>query len=419
MSNIGRTEVLVVGAGPVGMYTALLMAQNGISTQVIDQESRTAAHSYSCALHPRTLELLHRTSSASDVIDLGHRINSVAFYEGNERRAEAKLSDLPVKFPFAVVLAQSSLENLLEKRLRSAGVKIHWNHRLANVEMNGQTVTATIEKLGNVGKGFIVPEFDIAVEKELRTEAAFVIGADGFNSMVRQRLGIQCQHAGVPQYFVVYETEVVGACGNEAKIVLDEGKSSVLWPLSDTRCRWSFQLSTAKTSEDFPQKDRKPLMIVEPASDHDSLHHLQKLLKERAPWFQTPVQKVVWAIDVQFEPWLARHFGKEKCWLAGDAAHQTGPAGMQSMNMGFREGAKLTDALTQILRRGGSGKAFQSYERTQLSEWQQLLGLSGTVRTTDKTAPWVREHAARIVGTIPASGDDLGYLLKRLEIELI
>jgi 2-polyprenyl-6-methoxyphenol hydroxylase-like FAD-dependent oxidoreductase len=409
----------VVGAGPVGMFTALLLAQEGIKTEVIDQESRTAAHSYSCALHPRTLELLHRTAVVSDAIEFGHRIDTVGFYEGNERRAEARLSELPVKFPFALVLAQSALENFLEQRLRRAGVKIHWNHRLANLEMKGQAVTATIEKLANIGKGFIVPEFDIGVEKELRAEAAFVVGADGFNSIVRQRLGILCQHASAPQYFVVYEAEADGGCGSEAKVVLDDGTSSVFWPLSDSRCRWSFQLAAARTSEDFPEKDRAPVMIVEPASDHDSLHHLRQLLKERAPWFQNTPHDVIWAIDVQFEPWLARHFGKEQCWLAGDAAHQTGPAGMQSMNIGFREAGKLTDALKQILRKGGSKKLLQNYERTQLSEWQRLLGLNGAVKVTDKTAPWVQQHAARIVGSIPASGDDLGYLLKRLEIELV
>jgi 2-polyprenyl-6-methoxyphenol hydroxylase-like FAD-dependent oxidoreductase len=418
MSKIEQTEVLVVGAGPAGMFTALLLAQNGIKTQIIDQESRTAAHSYSCALHPRTHELLRRTRVTFDAIEFGHHIDTVGFYEGNTRRAEAKLSDLPVKFPFALVLAQSTLENFLEQRLRHAGVKIHWNHRLANVEMNGQKATATIEKLADIGKGFITPEFVTAVERELRTEARFVVGADGFNSIVRQRLGIQCQRVGDPQYYVVYEVEADGEFGHEAKAVFDDGTCSVFWPLSGTRCRWSFQLKAAREPKDFPQKARAPLMIVESASNHDSLHHLRQLLKERAPWFQNAPQEVVWAVDVQFEPWLARHFGKEQCWLVGDAAHQTGPVGMQSMNIGFREAADLTDALTQILRKGGSKELLQTYERTHSIEWQRLLGLRGAVQVTDKTAPWVRQHATRIVGSIPASGDDLDYLLKRLEIEL-
>jgi 2-polyprenyl-6-methoxyphenol hydroxylase-like FAD-dependent oxidoreductase len=418
MSNLDQTEVLVVGAGPVGMFTALLLAQNGIKTQVIDQASRPAGHSYSCALHPRTIELLRQTAVVSEAAGLGRRIDIVGFYEGNSRCAEVKLSDLPVKFPFALVLPQSTLERLLEERLREAGVKIHWNHRLANLEMNGNATTATIEKLGASGKGFIVPEFENVVAKELQTQACFVVGADGFNSTVRQRLGIQCQRKSAPQYFVVYEVESSDDCGHEARVVLDNSTTSVFWPISDTRGRWSFQLSGATTPDDFPRKDRDQFIIVESPSDHDSLHHLRQLLQERAPWFKNALQGVLWAVDVQFEPWMARHYGKDQCWLAGDAAHQTGPAGMQSMNIGFREAADLAHALTKNLRQGGSTDMFQWYERTYLPEWQQLLGFNGASKVTDKDDPWVQRHAARIAGSIPASGDDLGHLLKLLEIKL-
>ena len=69
------------------------------------------------------------------------------------------------------------------------------------------------------------------------------------------------------------------------------------------------------------------------------------MLKNRAPWFQNPVKEVDWSADVQIEPRLARRFGRESCWQAGEAAHQTGPVGMQSINIGFREAAALADAL--------------------------------------------------------------------------
>ena len=132
MSNIDQTEVLVTGAGPVGMLTALLLTQNGIKTRIIDQESRTAGHSYSCALHSRSIQLLHQAGIAADAIEFGRRIDSVGFYEGHQRRAEVKLSELPVEFPFALVLEQSALENLLEQKLRQAEVRINWDHRLAS-----------------------------------------------------------------------------------------------------------------------------------------------------------------------------------------------------------------------------------------------------------------------------------------------
>jgi len=419
MSNIDQTEVLVAGAGPVGMLTALLLAQNGIKTRIIDQESRTAGHSYSCALHPRSIQLLHQAGLAADAVEFGRRIDSVGFYEGNERRAEAKLSELPVEYPFALVLEQSALENLLEQRLRQAEVRIHWDHRLANLEMDDRGATATIEKLGMTGKGYGVPGLESGVKEHLQARAKFVVGADGPNSLVRTRLGIEFERAGAPQHFAVYEVEAGGGCGHEARVVLDDTAASALWPLSESRCRWSFQVTPAEVSDDFPQKERDRMVVVERPSEQDGLHQLRQLLNDRAPWFQNQIQEIVWTADVQFEPRLARHFGQDLCWMAGDAAHQTGPVGMQSMNIGFLEAADLADALTRILRKGGSKDLLKEYDRAHWGEWSRLLGFKTGATTTDKAAEWARRRAARIVGSIPASGADLACLLKQLGIDFV
>jgi 2-polyprenyl-6-methoxyphenol hydroxylase-like FAD-dependent oxidoreductase len=87
-----RTEVLVVGAGPVGLCTALLLAEAGLETVIIDREQRTAARSYACALHPASLELLDRLGVTPALLDLGRRIPKVGFYEGTARRAELDFS---------------------------------------------------------------------------------------------------------------------------------------------------------------------------------------------------------------------------------------------------------------------------------------------------------------------------------------
>lgn len=415
MSNKLQTEVLVVGAGPVGMMAALLLTQNGIKTRIIDQESRTAGHSYSCALHPRSLGPLQQVGVVYDAIDLGHRVYSVGFYEGKERRAEVKLSALPVEFPFALVLEQSTLENLLEQKLRQTGVRIDWSHRLANLEMDDQGATAVIEQLGMRGKGYGVPDFDMDVEETLEARANFIIGADGPKSLVRGQLGIRYMNAGAPQHFQVYEVEGTGVHAHEARVVLDH-TTAVMWPLSTNRCRWSFQISPNPVHEDFPRKERDRIVLVERPNEQDRLHQLRHLLDAHAPWCQTSIKEVVWATDVQFERRLVRHFGRDACWLAGDAAHQTGPVGMQSMNIGFREAANLVEALRKILRKGGSKDLLRSYGRVHRCEWQELLGFEAGAASTINASPWVRQRAFRIVGSIPASGADLVCLLQQIGI---
>src|SRR6266516_150270 len=104
------TEVLVAGAGPVGMITAILLAENGIRVKVVDKESSTATHSYACALHPGSLQLMEQIGLAEDIIKMGRRVDTVGLYDGKRRRAEIKLSGLAGDFPFVVVLPQRALK---------------------------------------------------------------------------------------------------------------------------------------------------------------------------------------------------------------------------------------------------------------------------------------------------------------------
>jgi 2-polyprenyl-6-methoxyphenol hydroxylase-like FAD-dependent oxidoreductase len=418
MRQEDRTEVLVVGAGPVGMFTALRLAESGIAVRVIDQESRTAGRSFACALHPRALELLDEAGIAREAIQRGQQIDRVAFYEGALRRAEADLSRLPGKFPFVVVLAQSILEDLLEKKLKeTGGVKVHWNHRLADLEVSDATATAGIEEMALTGKGYIVPDFELEVKRTASVRADFVVGADGQNSVVRQRLGIASDRTGEAGLFTVYELETEAGLPPEMRIVLDEHTTSVLWPFAPRKCRWSFQWSQADAPADFPRKDRDRFTVAESPGEKDSRHQVEKLLGARAPWFKAGVKEVGWGADIQFERRLARQFGSGRAWLAGDAAHQTGPVAMQSMNLGMREGADLAALLKRILRDKGPLDLLDAYNLEHRREWEQLLGLKGGLKPGAATDAWVRGHCGKALSCIPASGRELSLLARQLGLE--
>lgn len=169
MPQHNQTEVLVVGAGPVGMMTALLAAQHGLRTAIIDQKSRTARHSYACALHPASLALLARAGILPDVIKLGLRVETVAIFDGAARRTRIQLSDLPGRHPFAVVLPQFLLEELLEEKLRAAGVQVQWHRRLAHFEPDNQGVDAVIKKLAPSARDYSIPDPAANVREEFQT----------------------------------------------------------------------------------------------------------------------------------------------------------------------------------------------------------------------------------------------------------
>jgi 2-polyprenyl-6-methoxyphenol hydroxylase-like FAD-dependent oxidoreductase len=234
---------------------------------------------------------------------------------------------------------------------------------------------------------------------------------------VRQCLGIEYEGVGDPKLFVVYEFESDGKCDHEMRIVLGGATASVMWPLSEHRYRWSFQIVPAGAPGDSREKDRRPFIIGEAPGENDSRHHLQRLLQERAPWFEGSIKDLDWATDIQFEQRLAKQFGRQCGWLVGDAAHQTGPVGAQSMNVGLREAAELAGRVKKILREKASMDLLQDYNNDRRAEWQRLLGLNGEPKPTDRASPWIKEHSAKIPACLPASGEELVFLLNRLGLE--
>ena len=413
-----RTEVLVVGAGPVGLLTAILLAEAGIQVKIIDREERTTSRSYACALHPHTLKLLQGMGLAAPILEAGRRIEKIAFYDGAARQAEVKLSQLGGAFPFMLILPQNAFESLLEQRLRKLGVAVNWNHRFVDLHNDAETVVATVEEMGATATGYIVPHWETVVKRSFPVRAQFLVGADGYGSLVRQRLGIENTRVAGPEFFAAYEFEPEGKVEDEVRVVLDQSTTNVLWPLLGNKYRWTFQLLKSEMASEFPEKERRGVRFAQKAVDERIRQYVERVAKQRAPWFSAGVKEIAWCTEVVFEHRVARQFGQERCWLAGDAAHQTGPVGVQSMNVGMSESATLAATLRRILREKAPLNLLETCNCEWQDEWRRLLGLTGGLKPRDETTPWVRERRARILSCLPASHEDLAPLAGQLKLDL-
>jgi 2-polyprenyl-6-methoxyphenol hydroxylase-like FAD-dependent oxidoreductase len=413
-----RTEVLVVGTGPVGLFTAILLAEAGIEVRIIDREERTASRSYACALHPRTLKLLEGMGLAAPVLEAGRRIEKIAFYDGTARHAEVQLSKLGGEFPFMVILPQNVFEGVLEQRLRKAGVSVNWNHRFDDLQNDAGTVVASVEELGATATGYIVPHWESVVKERFSVRAQFLVGADGYDSLVRQRLGIESTCVAGPEFFAAYEFEPNEKVEDEVRVVLDQSTTNVLWPLPGNKYRWMFQLPKSDMARAFPEKERRGVRFAQKSVDETIRQYVQEVAKQRAPWFSAGVKQITWCTEVVFEHRVARHFGRDRCWLAGDAAHQTGPVGVQSMNVGMAEAATLAGTLRRILREKAPLSLLDTCNRQWQDEWRRLLGLTGGLKPRNDTSPWVRERHGRILSCLPASDEDLARLAGQLGLDL-
>jgi 2-polyprenyl-6-methoxyphenol hydroxylase-like FAD-dependent oxidoreductase len=411
-----QTEVLVVGAGPVGLLTALVLAEAGIEVRIIDHEERTTARSYACALHPGTLRVLSRFGLAAPLVERGRRLKTVAFYEGQTRRAELQLAQVGGDFPFLLVLPQNVLEEVLEDRLRQVGVQVQWNHRFDSFEDQREFVDATIEKLGGTSTGYIVPHWEKVVKNRRTLRAQFLVGADGANSLVRARLGIEHERFGTTEFFAAFEFGSDQELADEVCVVLDAETTNVLWPLTEHRCRWTFQLIKSEVSSEFPEKERRATHFVPKQVDQALCQRVQKFAAHRAPWFTAGVKEVFWCTDVAFDHRLAGELGSGRCWLAGDAAHQTGPVGAQSMNVGLAEATDLAAKLQGVLRQGRKLGSLKRYGQERRTEWRRLLGQEGGLIAGNDTPPWVRDRRTRLLSCLPGAGEDLVNLAGQLKL---
>ncbi len=413
-----KPEVLIAGAGPVGLFAALWLAKRGIRIRIVDEEWRGSTHSYALALHPRTLELLDEVGLVDQVLAGARRINRVGLYDGAERRAQLDFSTLQTKFPFLAIMPQASFEKLLEEALGKEGVEVEWAHRLARITPQDNAVAVTIDTLEHDSLGYAVAHTETIVERSQKLDVPFVIGADGHDSVVRTQLRIKFDAVRDADEFAVFEFDAEGDVPDEVCVVMDQGTTNVLWPMTDNRYRWSFQLTDFRAPGNSREKDRL-LMVVGnrrfPKLDPDYLH---RMIRERAPWFTAEVDKIHWRMAVKFEQRLARSFGSDRIWLAGDAAHMTGPVGGQSMNVGLREAAQLAEILGGNLRGSSSRDALAAYGSQRQNEWQQLLGVGGPhLATVGDVSPWISDRIDRIVPCIPASGVHLAQLVRQLGLE--
>jgi 2-polyprenyl-6-methoxyphenol hydroxylase-like FAD-dependent oxidoreductase len=389
-----RSDVLVVGAGPTGLLAALHLAENDVKVRIVDKHWRTGAHSYALALHPRSLELLEPLGMVPTLLEHGRRVDKVSFWENGNQRAEISYSVLGGQYPFALVLPQSVLEGELENRLLKEKVRVQWNHRLEGVREEGNELTAEIAHLDRVAAGYPIARSEWTVVKTSKSLAKFVVGADGYHSHLRERMGIRFEQLGPLQTFSVFEFESDQDPGNELRVLFDGNLTSAFWPMQGNRCRWSFQIS-------------------HPNQHEGTLVRLNEFVKARAPWFPTVGGEIIWTSMVQFDRRLATQLGKNRIWLAGDSAHLTSPVGVQSMNAGLVDAHELAWRLTELLTGDRGMDVLETYEPERMAELKPLFRLEG-IELPEGADEWVGRLWPNIVSSVPATGKNLEALLSQL-----
>lgn len=401
-----RTEVMIVGAGPVGRILALTLHARGIQSHVFEQEWRGVTRSYAAALHPSSLDILEKYGVLDEVLARALRIERVAFYDRTDRRAEIDLGKLESKHPYIAVIPQNLLEAILDRQLAERGIGVEWQRRVAAITQNADGIEAQVEVIERYSSGYAFAHTELTVAKTVAWDAAFIVGADGAGSFTRRNQRIKFERYSKVEEFDVFEFESSDEA-REVRVVLDGDLTNVLWTLPGGRQRWSFQVEDPGSVEREAEKSRLLMQVPGESSPRIAANLLSELIGKRAPWFRATPGDIAWSGDVRFEGRLAAHLGKGRAWLAGDAAHQTGPVGVQSMNAGLLEAHDLGLKIAETLRAKGGEDALSEYETGVQRRWLQLLGKQNAIGPGPNADEWIRARAARIVPCIPATDADL------------
>lgn len=392
MSETARNQVLVIGAGPVGLMAALRLREQGIDVRIIDQQSEQGAHTFPVVLHPSTLRLLDALGLSDVLFWRGRPVSQLAIYTEGERRAVLDLPKVAGISSGALTMPQDVLRKALTVALGNRGVSIEWNTRLASLSQDGQAARGWLE--ARPPDRHAVDDANAPTATSF--EAAYVLGCDGYDSAVRDALGIRLIEYGSLHSYAFFDATTRRA-GSEAQLAVSEVSSNAFYPLQGGLARFSFQLTASL--------DRAP-----------DLDALRELIAARLPWHQEHVDTCEWGGVAEFRHAIASRFGLGRVWLAGEAAHLTGPLGVQSLNVGLDEASELALRIGDMVRHPSRQSFGEDYDAARTTQWRELLGVTERASLGARSPAWAWRNLSRILSCLPASGSDLDDLLDQLRL---
>lgn len=373
------TDVLVIGAGPTGLTLAASLHARGINALVVDRLSAGANTSRAAAVNARSLEVLEELDVSWRLVKAGLMAPRFTMRQGSRLLIPVDFSGLPTPYPYTLMISQAETERVLEQRLNELGTKVIRPKTLTGLSQDDDGVTAVFEDGETI-------------------RAAYVVGADGMHSTVRQQAGIGFAGGEFAESFALADVRVTGEAPVDEVILFygNEGLN-VLAPLPDGVYR-----------------------IVAPAGDAPKVpttKFAQMLLDTRGfgPG-RTMVTELLWGSRFRIQHRVADSYRAGRFLLAGDAAHVHSPAGGQGMNLGITDAIALSGALSEVLGDGSDAAldAYSAQQRARASEVLKLTGRLTKVSTLPRPLRPIRNSAMRFAAHLPAARRQLAWRLSGL-----
>jgi 2-polyprenyl-6-methoxyphenol hydroxylase-like FAD-dependent oxidoreductase len=346
-----RVDVAVVGAGPVGLLTALGLAQHGLSVTVIDAAPGINDSPRAAVYFPTTIKILDRLGLLQDTRAIAYLSESFCFHLLATHEVARIASTFPPDspYPFNLHLGQHLLAQLVLRHFSALpGALMRWRTRLVDLRQDDSECTVTV---------------DTAQGRE-QIHSRWVVGADGARSTVRNLLSLDFEGHTWPERFVATNVEYdFQRYGYEpANMIADAVNWAVVARLGrEDLWRVTFAEDAGLPEANLAQRirERYAALLPDPAAPYRIAAFSPYRVHERcAPAFRVG-----------------------RMLLAGDAAHVCNPCGGMGLTGGVINAAALVDVLSAVC----AGKAGESVLDVYAAERRRVfLEVSSPIATDFK-----------------------------------
>ena len=333
--------VLIAGAGPTGLLLAGDLAAAGVPVTVLERRTEPSPLSRALAVHSRALEMLDARGVAEELIGNGLKVTKLALLG----RTCLDMSHLPSRFRFSLMTGQYNVERVLDQRARALGAEIVMGATVTDVRQDAASAEA---------------DFRAASGQTGTRRAAYLVGADGVHSTVRERLGMPFPGQPILRSVMLADVLLTDPPGQALQISANRAGFAFLAPVGDG---WYRIIAWNRNRQ---VSDAEPVEL-------DEIRLIARLVLGSDYGMHDPR----WISRFHNDERQVPQYRSGRVFLAGDAAHVHSPAGGQGMNTGLMDAANLSWKLAAACRGQASDSLLDSYHAERYPVGKFVIRMSG------------------------------------------